>query len=85
MLFYVTTFWLGLDLFTWSEGPNSRSNETGINIMIFILLFVENWLLYDMIHDFSELLRTGSNPADINWFLSHTGKELVSFWSKQFT
>ena len=30
--------------------------------------------LYDTIHDFSVCLRTGSNPADIHRFRSHTGK-----------
>ena len=44
--------------------------------MIFILIFVENCLYYDAIHDFSVWLRTGSNPADISWFRSDTGKDL---------
>ena len=43
------------------------------NFMIFILLFVENSPLYD-IHDYSVLLRKGSNPADINEFRSHEYK-----------
>ena len=51
-----------------------RPRLTGIDIMTFILLFVENCLKYDTIHEFSVWLRTGFNPADINWFLSHTGK-----------
>ena len=33
---------------------------------MFELTKLENCLLYDAIHDFSVLLRTGSNPADIN-------------------
>ena len=41
--------------------------------MIFILIFVENCLLFDAIH-FSVWLRTGSNPADINQFKSYTVK-----------
>ena len=41
-------------------------------------------------HDFSVWMRTGSNPADINWFQIHTGKclkvyldiidEPLNFW-----
>ena len=38
--------------------------------MIYILIFVENCLQYDAIHDFSVGLRIGSNPADINRFLA---------------
>ena len=38
--------------------------------MISNLIFVENYA----IHDFSVLLRTGSNPPDINRFRSHTVK-----------
>ena len=40
--------------------------------MFFILLFVENGLQYNAIHNFSVWLRTGFNPADIN--RSYTGK-----------
>ena len=43
------------------EGPKARANKTG-NKMIFILIFVENWLKYDAIHYFSVWLKTGSNP-----------------------
>ena len=53
------------------EGLKARTNKTVINFMIFIKIFVENCLLYYAIH---EWLRTGSNPADINLFGSHTGK-----------
>ena len=52
----------------------ARANKTSINIMIFILIFVENCLYFDAIHDFSVWLRTGSNPTDSNRFRSHTGK-----------
>ena len=38
------------------------------DVSIFILLFVENGLLYDTIHDFSLWFRTGSKLADINRF-----------------
>ena len=30
-----------------------------------------------MIHDFLGWPRTGSNPADINQFRSHTGKDII--------
>ncbi len=32
---------------------------------------------YVAIHDFSLWLGTGSNPADINWCLSHTGNNII--------
>ncbi len=35
-----------------------------IDFMIFILIFVENCLYFDAIHDSSVWLRTGSNPPD---------------------
>ena len=38
---------------------------------------MENCLYYDAIHDFSVWLRTGSDPADINQFRSHNGKEYI--------
>ena len=41
--------------------------------MIFILIFVENCLLYDALLDSSLGLRNGSNPVVINRFRSHTG------------
>ena len=50
------------------EMPEGRTNKTGINFMILILIFVENCLEYDAIHDFSVLLKTGSNSADFNRF-----------------
>ncbi len=40
------------------EGPKARADKTGINFMIFILIFVENCLYFDAIHDFSVWLRT---------------------------
>ncbi len=48
--------------------------KTGINFMNFILIFVENCVLFDDIHDFSVWLITGSNPVDSDRFRSHTGK-----------
>ena len=46
--------------------------------MIFILIFVENCLEYDVIQDFSELVRTVSNLADINRSRSPTGNNLTA-------
>ena len=48
------------------EGPKARANKTGNNIKISNLIFVENCLWFDAIHDYLVLLRTGSNPADSN-------------------
>ena len=57
------------------EGPKVRDKKVvPIHFMILILIFVENCLLFDAIHDFSVWLRTGSNPVDSNRFRSHTGK-----------
>ena len=50
---------------------NYKANKTSINFMIFILIFVENCLLFDAIHNFSVWLRTGSNPPDSDRFQSH--------------
>ena len=46
-------------------------------LWLYILKFVEKLIYYDTIFNFSVWLRTGSNPADINRFGSHTGKFLV--------
>ena len=46
---------------------------TGINFMVFILSFVENYGKNDAIHDFLVWLRANSHPADNNRFRSHTG------------
>jgi len=48
--------------------------KTGINFMIFILIFVENCLQFDAIQDFSFWLRTDPDQVDSNQFRSHTGK-----------
>ena len=58
--------------------PKAQANKTDINIIF--LLFVENCLSYDAIHNFSVWLSTSSYPADINQFRSHTGKKLLSFY-----
>ena len=53
----------------------ARANNTGINFMIFMLIFVENFcnMMNDDIHNFLVWLGTGSNP-------SHTGKiYLINF------
>ena len=41
--------------------------------MIFIFLFEENC---DAMHEFPE---NGSNPADINWFRSHTRNSIIPY------
>ena len=33
------------------EGPKARAYKTSINSIIFILVFVENCLVYDAIHE----------------------------------
>ena len=43
----------------------------------FILIFVENCLKFNTIHDFSVWQRPDINPADINRFLSQTGNETL--------
>ena len=60
-------------IFLAPKGPKTRANNAGIDIMIFILIFVKNCRYYDAKHDFSVWPRTGSNPADIHPFRSHTG------------
>ncbi len=50
----------------------AQDNKTGIDFRIFILIFVENCLYFDAIHDFSDWLKIGFNPADSNRFRSHT-------------
>ena len=45
--------------------------------MKFIQIFMEKYLLYDTINDFSVWSRTGSNPADINRFGSYTVKIII--------
>ena len=56
---------------------NSVIDKIILEMMIFTLVFVENCLKYYATHNFSVLLRTSSNPADINRFQSHTGKGLA--------
>ncbi len=57
-------------------GP--QANKTVVDYVIFTLILVANCLKYDAIHDFSEWLTTGSNPADINQFRSHTTNVIQS-------
>jgi len=45
--------------------------KTGINIMILILIFIENCLKFDAVHEFSVWLRTGYNPEDSNRCILH--------------
>ncbi len=39
-----------------------------------------NFVSPDAIHDISVWLRTGSKPADSNWFQRHTGKRIMIFF-----
>ena len=49
----------------------ARENKTGINSSF---LFHNSWeIVYYTIHDFSEYLKTGTNPAGINRIPSHAG------------
>ena len=59
-LFFIKAVWLS----GYREFKLKRNTSTSI-----LLLCIQ----YDAIHNFSVLLRTCSNPADINWFGSHTG------------
>ena len=54
--------------------------------MIFILIFVENCLYHEAIHDYLLWLITGSNPADINRIRSNAGKlfSLTPKYNKTF-
>ena len=60
------------------KGPKAQANKTGINLMIYILIFVKSvtrcyaWFS-------SVWLRTGSNPADIIRFRSHTARNKYLF------
>ena len=55
----------------------ARSNKTDISFMVFILIFLENCLYYDAMHNFSVWLRTGYIPADINRFRSDAGNVCI--------
>ena len=61
------------------------NNKIVINVMIFILTFVDKWLQFDALNDFSVWLRTGSNPAYIYQFRSHTGIRIDSRFSTLVT
>ena len=50
--------------------PGGQRPGLTIDFMILLLIFVENCLWYDAIHDFSVWLRTGFNPPDVNLFQS---------------
>ena len=56
------------------EGPKALITKL---LSILFLLFVENCLQYNAIHDFSVWLRTGSNPLAINRFESLLEKSLL--------
>ena len=61
------------------EGLKARVNKTCIKIMIFHCTIYRKCLSNDTIHDFSVGLRTGSNPAEMNRFCSHTENYLPSY------
>ena len=44
----------------------AKANKPDIDFAIVIIRFDTSFLVW---------LRTGANPADINWFQSHTGKK----------
>ena len=55
--------------------------------MIFILIFVENWLSFDAINKFSVWLRTGSNPPDTGKFIDsfeNVKKKINQYKIKEF-
>ena len=61
------------------EGPKPKAQADKtctIDFKIFISTFVK-CLQYDVMHDFSVWLRTGSNLADMNSFRSHTGNYFI--------
>ena len=62
------------------EEPKALANKTGVDFHSNICGKLS--VIYDAIHDFSVWLKTGSKPADINRFRSHTGKpiKLSIYW-----
>ena len=59
------------------DGPKALAYKTGINFMIFILMFVENCLSYDAIYDFLVWLIIVSDPAIISLFRIHTENIII--------
>ena len=53
--------------------------------MIFNLTFVEKWLQFNALNDFSVWLRTSSNPADTYQCRSHIGIRIDSRFSTLVT
>ena len=49
------------------------AEQSGIYVMIFILIFVGKWLKYHAIYNLSVWLRTSFNPVEIKRFRSRTG------------
>ena len=66
------------------EGPKARTNKTSINFMILILIFVENCLYYDAIHEFSVYLGTGFHVYRVRTFKQNmrNEKEYVEYGIK---
>ena len=67
------------------EGPKAQKTKL-TNLMIFILIFVKNSMLYM----FFFIIGTGSNPADIYPFRSHNENiifpyELTIYWTQHIS
>ena len=60
------------------EMIKTRANITDFNIMIVHYYICRKLHIIHTIHDFPILLKSGSNPADIIRFRSHTGKVLLT-------
>ncbi len=56
------------------------ANKTGTNFMVRGKIFQ-----FDVIHDFSLQLRTGSYPEDINWFGSHKEQLFIAAYYRQLS
>ena len=57
------------------EVHKARAMKTSINFLFIIVIFIENCMKYEALHDFSVWLETGSNTADMKRFLSYTCTE----------
>ena len=67
--------------------PQTCANKTGFNIMKEHFNIRRKLHIIKQINDFSVLLRTSSNPEDINRFQSHTGNThpaLLLSWDAKY-
>ena len=64
------------------RGQRSKLTKLIVILWFLSIIFIENWLKYGSIYDFSASLRIGSNPADINR-LNH-GKWKFTCFLKEF-